>query len=70
MDLLSVVRAPGAPFSARPVNKNGRLSRRSMAVQCAAKRKTEEEESNNIVKQIGKTCAPFAAAVFLLVIDL
>ena len=70
MDLLTVVKAPCVPFSSRPRGRAvrfGLTQRRSRIVQCAAEQGNEEDKQDSLVKQLGRACAPFAAAVLLLV---
>lgn len=70
MDLLTVVKAPCAPFSTRRRGHSvslDRYQRRSRIVQCAAEQRKEHDEQDSLAKQLGRACAPFAAAVLLLV---
>ena len=70
MDLLTVVKAPCVPFSSRSRGRavsSRRSQRRSRIARCAAEQKPEEDKQDSLVKQFGRVCAPFAAAMLLLV---
>lgn len=66
-DLLTVVKAPCVPFSARPRGRAGGLIRPSRTVHCSAQHNADDDQLQSAVKQLGRACAPFAAAILLLV---
>jgi hypothetical protein len=70
MDLLSVSRVPCVPFSSRPRSNNGHFYRSKQIVRCSAQPNDGMKLTDEIASNLGRVCAPFAAAVFLLVRDM
>ncbi len=67
ISLLSVSRAPCVPFSSRPRRNAGQYCRSKQLVRCAAQNEEEGDKKNEIARNLGKVCAPFAAAMLLMV---